>query len=236
MNLALEVFLRILALAYLGAAVWFTILILRKAGHAWWWSLVAWGFGIFLLIPNLEFVALFGLLVPLLLLWLFAFFEWPALIDTSAVGHRSRGLTDIEAESLATGGHGRQTELLGAGEATPRAGRRSPSGSTTWLLSGFDDAGHTVRLEVTDRQLDSADKGVLVGRNPQLVDLVISDDSVSRRHALLRRKGKLLVIEDLESANGTIVNGERLQPRRGFACDRGAVVEFGGVKLTVSRG
>lgn len=237
MNLALEIFLRILAAAYLGACVWFTIRILIKAGHAWWWAAIAWSFGIFVLVPNLEWIAVFGQLILLVLVWLFAFFEWPVLVDTTSVGRRSRGVSEAEAEASAKPGPA-ETQLLGSGPATPRGGGPAPRDElTTWLLAGFDDAGHTVRLEVTDKELDEAgDEGVIVGRNPQMARLVLSDDSVSRRHARLRRKGGMLVVEDLDSANGTIVNGERLVANRGFACKRGATIQFGGVTLTLSRG
>jgi Inner membrane component of T3SS, cytoplasmic domain len=42
-------------------------------------------------------------------------------------------------------------------------------------------------------------------------DLVLEDPEVSRRHAVLRRSGESVVVEDLESTNGTFVNGERIQ-------------------------
>ena len=39
---------------------------------------------------------------------------------------------------------------------------------------------------------------------------VIPSGAVSRRHAVLRRRGAELVVEDLGSSNGTMVNGQRL--------------------------
>jgi hypothetical protein len=41
-------------------------------------------------------------------------------------------------------------------------------------------------------------------------DLVLEDPEVSRRHAVLRRSGESVVVEDLDSTNGTFVNGERI--------------------------
>jgi len=51
---------------------------------------------------------------------------------------------------------------------------------------------------------------VAIGR--QDADLVLQDPEVSRRHALLRRSGKTVVVEDLDSTNGTFVNGEDPKP------------------------
>ena len=48
-----------------------------------------------------------------------------------------------------------------------------------------------------------------IGR--QDADLVLEDPEVSRRHAVLRRSGESVVVEDLDSTNGTFVNGERIR-------------------------
>ncbi len=51
-----------------------------------------------------------------------------------------------------------------------------------------------------------------VGQNPELVDLAITDNkAVSRRHAVIRWTAEGYRIYDLKSANGTFVNGERLE-------------------------
>jgi len=42
-------------------------------------------------------------------------------------------------------------------------------------------------------------------------EIVILDKRSSREHALIRRKGRKLVLEDLKSTNGTYLNGERLK-------------------------
>jgi predicted component of type VI protein secretion system len=59
-------------------------------------------------------------------------------------------------------------------------------------------AGH--RVEVTSV--------LVLGR--EAADLVIEDPQVSRRHAAVRPAGDGLEIEDLESLNGTWVNGARV--------------------------
>ena len=53
----------------------------------------------------------------------------------------------------------------------------------------------------------------LIGRDPAC-DLVLSDITVSRRHAAVRQDGNTVVVSDLGSSNGTFVNGEPVGGRR----------------------
>ena len=50
----------------------------------------------------------------------------------------------------------------------------------------------------------------LIGRNAQC-DLVLREDMVSRRHAGLRSHEGKILIEDLGSSNGVVVNGQRIK-------------------------
>ena len=53
---------------------------------------------------------------------------------------------------------------------------------------------------------------MLIGRATD-ADIWLSDDGVSRKHARFVRQGGVTVIEDLESANGTFVQGEKVARR-----------------------
>ncbi len=66
------------------------------------------------------------------------------------------------------------------------------------------------------------------------VDLKLADDRVSRAHVRIH-VGPRLRVEDLGSANGTFVGGERLAGGEVRAIDPGAVVEIGRTLLIVRR-
>jgi pSer/pThr/pTyr-binding forkhead associated (FHA) protein len=52
-------------------------------------------------------------------------------------------------------------------------------------------------------------KEVVVGRSSEL-DIVLMEDMVSRRHAVLVQRGEKIHVEDRGSTNGTFVNGEKI--------------------------
>lgn len=50
---------------------------------------------------------------------------------------------------------------------------------------------------------------IRIGRDPSN-DIVINDDECSRFHMRLKQRGRLIIAEDLESRNGTYLNGDRI--------------------------
>ena len=50
----------------------------------------------------------------------------------------------------------------------------------------------------------------LIGRNPS-TDLTLVDEGISREHAVIEWEGQRFSIEDLQSTNGTKVNGRRIR-------------------------
>lgn len=66
----------------------------------------------------------------------------------------------------------------------------------------------TLRYEFIDVPL--ADGELVTGRAPEC-DLVMDDAAVSRRHASFRVEGASVLVQDLESRNGVLVNGIRLE-------------------------
>lgn len=91
--------------------------------------------------------------------------------------------------------------------------------------SGYNES--PIDIRVGGRGLRRADGGLVIGRQPALVDEVIADPTVSMRHARVIRKGGGFFIEDLNSREGTWVNGEKLAPFTPRQLGPGAVVKFG---------
>ena len=68
-----------------------------------------------------------------------------------------------------------------------------------------------VRKSVTEDEFEFELRGVEthIGRDVQQNELVLNDHMVSRQHAILRQSGNSFVLTDLNSGNGTLVNGRR---------------------------
>jgi pSer/pThr/pTyr-binding forkhead associated (FHA) protein len=58
-------------------------------------------------------------------------------------------------------------------------------------------------------------------------------NGVSRMHAVIRRRGDEIILMDLDSANGTYVNGRRLGSRQEAGLRDGDVIALGALKLQV---
>lgn len=95
-----------------------------------------------------------------------------------------------------------------------------------------------VAVEVRIRELRAAaararvypvNAGITVGRAGHGCHLEIDSTSVSRQHAELARKGGLWSVIDLESSNGTGVDGLRLEAEEAVPLRSGSIVQFGDV-------
>src|SRR5687767_14773278 len=71
-----------------------------------------------------------------------------------------------------------------------------------------------------------------VGRGND-ADLQLDHESVSRRHAVFSREADVLVIEDMQSRNGTFVNGQPITGRVRVA--PGDRIAFGSCELVLRR-
>jgi len=83
------------------------------------------------------------------------------------------------------------------------------------------------------RSVALAAERTVVGRSPE-ADVVIDDEAVSWNHLEIERRGDVLLATDLDSSNGTALNGEPLdRPRR---LRGGDVLILGGHRLEIADG
>lgn len=71
-----------------------------------------------------------------------------------------------------------------------------------------------------------------LGRSPE-ADLVLDDDTVSRRHAVLRGGREAIEVEDQGSSNGTSINGNQMVGALSLL--DGDLVSFGSATCLVKR-
>lgn len=67
---------------------------------------------------------------------------------------------------------------------------------------------------------------VIIGRGPES-NIRVGDQSVSRRHLEIIRKGNKYFIKDLHSKNGTYVDGEKIEPGKPFEIVQGLPIAIG---------
>ncbi|MCK5720882.1 MAG: trypsin-like peptidase domain-containing protein [Thiomargarita sp.] len=86
----------------------------------------------------------------------------------------------------------------------------SPSQSKTWQLSGrVKTTNEKLELILTENELR---QGITIGRNQQLCDYSIPEKKLSRKHLRLSYQKNGILIEDLNSGNGTYIDNQRLKP------------------------
>ncbi len=88
----------------------------------------------------------------------------------------------------------------------------------------------TVIGELNMAQLQSG--LITIGRTPDN-QIVVAHPQVSSRHAQIVRQGEALFIEDLRSANGTFVRGQRVPPGQRVPIQNGEKVQIGPMPLLV---
>ena len=101
-------------------------------------------------------------------------------------------------------------------------------------LTGFDPQGRPVTLRLNRADLDRQQGGFTVGRHPLLVDHVLDGKRLSKRHARFSGGSGSVFVEDLNSSNGTSVNGTACPPFQPVQIRPGDVVDVGDIALRVS--
>lgn len=72
----------------------------------------------------------------------------------------------------------------------------------------------------------------ILGRSPKQANIILVDENVSRTHASIYARGKQIFIKDLESGNGTYVDGERI---KNTILKKGQQITLGGFEIFVAK-
>jgi Trypsin-like peptidase domain/FHA domain len=135
----------------------------------------------------------------------------------------------------------KRSEMAVRDHERPRVSKRPVSANAEtavpgWRFEGYDSDGHSIEFVVKEAELARSPDGFVLGRQEALVNYVITDRSVSRRHARLMAVGEEIGIVDLDSTHGTWVSGRKLPANASPAViEPGSRVALGGVSFKVTR-
>lgn len=106
--------------------------------------------------------------------------------------------------------------------------------NTSLRLFAMLPSGAPWEARLSFEDVEKAQDGIIIGRDPAACQIVIGEDSVSRRHAILEMSRDGLVISDLGSRNGTMVDGHTLSRyERRVPLNDGCTITLGEVTIRV---
>ena len=113
-------------------------------------------------------------------------------------------------------------------------GERSSKG-TQWVLKGIEPkSGQQIVIEFSSDDLSG--RGIVVGRDPDRCDAVISHEAVSAAgHCRFLLTGGQPHVADMNSTNGTFLDGVRLPPSEPHRLSPGQRLTIGAVELRVQK-
>jgi pSer/pThr/pTyr-binding forkhead associated (FHA) protein len=112
----------------------------------------------------------------------------------------------------------------------PKARSERQSGSSMRLVLTVVDSNQILSTPLRER--------LLVGRGGGNTDIDLAaldtgNAGISREHALFLYSDGALFVEDLNSTNGTRINGYKIDAGKSYSLHNGDEVEFGSVRLAV---
>lgn len=103
----------------------------------------------------------------------------------------------------------------------------------TLRLSGFDSKGSPNSFAI-DSKLDLDNIGFLIGRDARFSHFHVNSSEISRAHAQIKFNKNRWEIRDLGSSNGTVVNGEKLEPFRYVRINLGDEICFASCMFSIT--
>ena len=145
---------------------------------------------------------------------------------------KKQGLHDNMAETLVLRGKAGGAGAADAGGSTVVV---PTTNASRWVMAGFDEKGHLVRLKFSDANPKLEQGGLIIGREAKSCDLHMNDQSVSRQHARIFSKEGAIWIEDLGSTNGIEVNGRSIRKGCPVVLPTEGNITVGDVELSIGK-
>lgn len=126
--------------------------------------------------------------------------------DLSSGDNQSEGFSDSSGENedaLSVVDNGDEAYSLDSLDDTNEDGTRVIQAFASIELILFGESAPYDRYRLEDGE-------TFIGRDPKKCQIVLNDSEVSGVHAVIRKSNISCVLEDLNSSNGTLVNGERV--------------------------
>lgn len=111
--------------------------------------------------------------------------------------------TDAPAEENEFGGEVVPQDEFGMAALEPEERTRVDQSFVNYELIIFGEHAPYDRYVITEPE-------TFIGRDPKKCLIVLTDPEVSTVHSVLKKNGSMVLLEDLNSSNGTILNGQRI--------------------------
>jgi FHA domain len=98
---------------------------------------------------------------------------------------------------------------------------------------GTDSSGNPHAFKITGSALLRSQDGVVVGRQPQAANVVLNHPEISRAHVRIKLVGEQVVVEDMDSTNGTKLNGNALTSGEPKPVQSGDEIALGALSFKV---
>lgn len=218
-------------IAYLFPALAAIVLFLYLAFHSWTMS-------------GERLLVFAGLIVGFQLLSLLLYWLW---------GRQEKEINPL-ADAYASGNMRSEEDLIDAVYESGTAKKNQEHWSEEFekklfgnRFYGFSkDDGCTVLLtEIQNKKLslvrvdggkryELQDGETLIGKSKERAQILLTEAAVSRIHAMLIKRQETYYLQDLNSKNGTYLNGERLSIRTNYPVKEGDEITIANVRFTLS--
>ena len=89
------------------------------------------------------------------------------------------------------------------------------------------------RRDVDDTELITVEKKVVIGRSSKHADWLVPDPAVSRKHASVSMENGQLVLRDLGSRGGVVLNSNKIAAKTNHVLSEGDVIRVGPAEFQV---